>query len=453
MTPKEGAPGMTEKKAAQERPGEQQAAGTAESEPTRISRKELYEMVWSEPMLKVGARFSVSSSYMARVCTMLNVPRPERGYWAKRKVGKAPKKLALPPPRPGDLLEWTRGKALDAQPSRGRPEPLTVYQRRTRRERRELPDQHPILAGAKPLFQAGRLSWDAQYLKPSKRRLVDLVVSKSALDHALDFANELFLALEARGHRVMFSPAHESFRRAEVDQRENPKKGERLNDLWYPTRCTVVYVGTVAFGLTFIELTEHAEAEYRKGGYVRLKERARTSRSRHASDDAWTIMKEFPTGHLCLQAYSPYPRVRWLQQWRETPARTLPAQIPGIIRKLETATAEIAQLFEEGERQAELERQRWEARQEQWRREAEARRAKEALTASLNELKEIIDAWAEAKRIEQFLSTTERRLESLAREHRPQVGERLQRARELISSTDSLAAIEAWKTFEDRTGE
>jgi len=215
----------------------------------------------------------------------------------------------------------------------------------------------------------------------------------------------------------------------------------------------VVYVGTVAFGLTFIELTEHAEAEYRKGGYVRLKERARTSRSRYAFDDAWTIMKEFPTGRLHLQAYSPYPRVKWLQQWRESPARTLPAQIPGIIRKLETATAEIAQLFEEGERQAELEHQRWEAQKAQWRREAEVRRATEALKASRNELKEIIDAWAEAKRIEQFFSDTERRLESLAREHRPQIGERLQRARELISSTDSLAAIEAWKTPEERTGE
>jgi hypothetical protein len=50
-------------------------------------------MVWSEPMLRVAARFGVSSSHMARVCTLLNVPRPERGYWAKLAVGKAPKCL------------------------------------------------------------------------------------------------------------------------------------------------------------------------------------------------------------------------------------------------------------------------------------------------------------------------------------------------------------------------
>lgn len=63
-------------------------------------------MVWSEPMLRVAARFSVSSSYMARVCTLLNVTRPECGYWAKLAVGKAPKQPPLPEPRLGGPLEW-----------------------------------------------------------------------------------------------------------------------------------------------------------------------------------------------------------------------------------------------------------------------------------------------------------------------------------------------------------
>jgi hypothetical protein len=44
-----------------------------------ISREELYELVWSIPMTKVAEKFSVSGSYMARVCSVLNVPRPERG--------------------------------------------------------------------------------------------------------------------------------------------------------------------------------------------------------------------------------------------------------------------------------------------------------------------------------------------------------------------------------------
>jgi len=51
-----------------------------------LTREQLYTLVWAEPMIKVVARYGVSSSYMARVCTLLNVPRPERGYWAKLEV-------------------------------------------------------------------------------------------------------------------------------------------------------------------------------------------------------------------------------------------------------------------------------------------------------------------------------------------------------------------------------
>ena len=43
-----------------------------------ISREDLYELVWSMPMTKVAEKFSVSGSYMARVCSVLGVPRPER---------------------------------------------------------------------------------------------------------------------------------------------------------------------------------------------------------------------------------------------------------------------------------------------------------------------------------------------------------------------------------------
>ena len=62
-----------------------------------VSREGLYEFVWSVPMVKVAEKFYVSGSYMARVCSTLHVPRPERGYWAKlAAVGKAPEKPPLP---------------------------------------------------------------------------------------------------------------------------------------------------------------------------------------------------------------------------------------------------------------------------------------------------------------------------------------------------------------------
>ena len=76
----------------------------------------------------------------------------------------------------------------------------------------------------------------------------------------------------------------------------------------------------------------------------------------------------------------------------------------------------IARLVEEGERQADIERQRWQVQREQWRREEEARRAAKALKDSKEELLQVIDTWAEAKRHEAFFADAERRAQDLPEE-------------------------------------
>lgn len=143
-------------------------------------------------------------------------------------------------------------------------------------------------------------------------------------------------------------------------------------------------------------------------------------------------------------------QANWTQQWRETPSRDLSGRIPAIVRELEKATVEIARLVEEGERQAEIERQRWEAQREQWRREEEARRAAEALKDSKEELLQIIDAWAEAKRLEAFFADAERRAQDLPDEERERTIERLRGARVLIGSTDALERFDTWRAPEER---
>jgi hypothetical protein len=60
-----------------------------------ISRDERYKMVWSKPVTKIAERFGLSGSYMARICSIVKVPKPERGYWAKLAVGKAPGASAM----------------------------------------------------------------------------------------------------------------------------------------------------------------------------------------------------------------------------------------------------------------------------------------------------------------------------------------------------------------------
>lgn len=59
-----------------------------------LSREQLYEKVWSVPLLKLAAEFQISSVALAKRCRKLNIPVPPRGYWAKIEAGK---KVVRPP--------------------------------------------------------------------------------------------------------------------------------------------------------------------------------------------------------------------------------------------------------------------------------------------------------------------------------------------------------------------
>ena len=416
-----------------------------------MTREALYALVWSEPMLKVAARYDVSSSYMARVCTLLNVPRPERGYWAKLAAGKTPPMPPLPDAQPGDHLVWSRdGNYVKA--ARPLPRPPSGALKRRARPKTERPSQHPLVEGAKDHFDAGRLSRETGYLKPAKKILIDLAVTKTGLDKALAFANQLFSRLEGYGYRVIIAPSGECFHRAEFDVHEVPRKnrGYGYNNLWSPWRCTVVYVWTVAIGLTIIEMSEEVEVRYVGGKYIREQDYVPSKRGRHVDDYTWTTKKDFPTGRLCLQAYSPYPRATWAKRWQETKNRDLVTQIKTIVKELENAAVDIARLVEKGERQAELERQEWEAKQERWRREEEEHRAAEARKESRDELLQIINVWESANRIEQFFRDAERRAAGLSDDEQIRLLEKLKLARKMIGSADALDRFMAWRAPDER---
>ena len=413
-----------------------------------LTREYLYDLVWSEPMLKVAARFDASSSYMARVCALLYVPRPERGYWAKLAVGKAPQKPNLPEAPAGSNFSISlNGQNIKLIGSL--PKPPAKTRKRKVRLKVDRPTQHVLLDGVTELFESGRLSYEGEYLKPYKRSLVDLAVSMTGLDKAIAFANELFLTFEDRGHLVAFEAKGVHFRRANVEEREVPinNKGYFRNNLWTPQRCTVVKVGSVAIGLTIIEMSEEVEVRYVDGKYIREENYLPSKKGR---GHTWTTTKALPSGRLRLQAYSPYARAEWTHRWEETKKRDLSSQIKSIVRDLEHSAADIARLAEEGERRAEIERQRWEKECEQRRQEEAKRRAIRAHQESREEVLEIIEAWSKANHFEQFFRDAELRAATLEPEKSSRLLERLKFAREMVGSIDALEHFLAWKAPDER---
>lgn len=54
----------------------------------KVSRSELYEAVWSEPMTKLAGKYGVSDVALGKICRKHNIPLPGPGYWAKVAAGK-----------------------------------------------------------------------------------------------------------------------------------------------------------------------------------------------------------------------------------------------------------------------------------------------------------------------------------------------------------------------------
>jgi hypothetical protein len=429
---------------------------TTASDEKSLSRQRLYELVWAEPMIKIAARYGVSSSYLARVCTRLRVPRPARGYWAKLAVGIQSKLPSLPEARPGDELAWNREGYPAAAPVLPRPpaakgNPVLLEPSKPLRKRLT---QHNLINGVKQLFETARVSSyaDPKYLKPAKKLLVDLCVTKTGLDYALKFANQLFLELEAQGHRVVIAPHGEMLRRESVEERENPPKrehGYHHRDQWSPFRCTVVYVGTVAIGLTIIEMSEAVQVRHVNGEYIRESEYV-APKHRYGIDRTWTTTKNLATGRLCLQAYSPYHGAERVWQWKESEVEKLIDRTPVIVEELGRAAEEISRLVAEAKRRAEAQEREWQIAQQKRLKEEADRRVAAALKDSKEELLQFIARWVEARNLERFFAEVESDIAKLGPDSREQLMERLEAARELLDAGSALEQLKLWKTPKER---
>ena len=67
----------------------------------RLSRKELYELVWSEPMKILAPRFGISDVALKKACTRAEIPTPGLGHWAKKAARKGTSQVVLAERPPG----------------------------------------------------------------------------------------------------------------------------------------------------------------------------------------------------------------------------------------------------------------------------------------------------------------------------------------------------------------
>ena len=411
-------------------------------------RETLYKLVWREPAERIAAQYGISTTLLAKRCTEMRIPRPLAGYWKALAKGTAPAVPALPDLKKGKVDKASRKVSLAVPPPTKVPSKVAVPAPRKRSRRAG--SGYALIDDLKTYLPVSSVTKDGYY-KPTKKKLLDLNVSETGFNSAIDFLSRFFSALGKQGYWVRLAEGNEGFHCQGIDIKEDPKEGGlRYDSLWRPCSASIICVGDMLFAFSLAEMTEYVPAKEVNGRYIRDETMIRWMRGKYDKPFRYVIKHALPTGRFFLQLYSPYSSTNWQAEFRQTKQCGLISQIPKIISAMCDAVPLIKKQQEEARIKAEERRIQWELDEKRYREKERVRREKEAYNASLAELEAIMVQWAEDKRIEQFFREAELDAVDFDEQQRLKIMERLQLARQFLSVDKAAERLMKWRIPEER---
>jgi len=70
-----------------------------------LTRKELYNLVWSKPLTQLAKDFGLSDNGLRKICKKYDIPLPKMGHWQKIQYAKNVEQEKL-----GHFDKWTNAK-------------------------------------------------------------------------------------------------------------------------------------------------------------------------------------------------------------------------------------------------------------------------------------------------------------------------------------------------------
>ncbi len=80
----------------------------------KLSRTELYRLVWSQPMTTIAKHYGVPDLQIAQACDSYDIARPPAGYWQQLAHGKKVQKVDL------SIINFSADDIVIIEPSRRR---------------------------------------------------------------------------------------------------------------------------------------------------------------------------------------------------------------------------------------------------------------------------------------------------------------------------------------------
>jgi len=346
-------------------------------------------------------------------------------------MGKEHPKEALPTPKAGDPTIWIRSmtssRPTEVMPLPPEPHPEIPPHRRSR-------PLHGLLLDTKELLAKAKTPYSSIFLSPRHHKLLDLVTSQEHLEDSIALAQKLYSRLEDYGYRILLANADNSFitPSIETDEILGKKKEEYYRELpWRPRVNTVAYLGTVAIGVTIVEMTEVVTT---KDNYF----------------FSYTSTKKVASRRYRLYAYSPYCHTDLVKIWQDTKESKLTQRLDDIINEMEAMACQIPALIIEGENRAAEAQAKFEAEQREYQRKRTSEARQKAEAESRDDLEKLIAAWAKVKNLQEFIDEITCALEKEAPETRDELSSRLAVAKDLLGTKSVTELIRSWKTPEER---
>ena len=198
-------PGLTEQMPDEPEPATADFGITKDRCGFTITRSQLYDLVWKEPMVKAAQRFQVSDVAVAKACRKYKIPVPWRGYWARLAAGQTLRRTRLSPGQ-------EKGTQITFTPL-PKPEPVTEVQAtQTLLLEDESKHLHPVVRKTKLAFQKKSLDQQGRYWPATE--FLDVRVTSGQVDRAMRILSTLLKAAEARGHQIILGKPSSSDREA-----------------------------------------------------------------------------------------------------------------------------------------------------------------------------------------------------------------------------------------------
>jgi hypothetical protein len=164
----------------------------------KVHREMLYREVWEEPMSKLAVRYNVSDVALAKVCRKLQVPIPQRGYWARIQYGQQITRPKLPRLPDGAQEEATISPVL--------PRSRTVPDAVVKQREFEADPGHRISSDPNrelhPLVRKTRAILNGRSLQSDKELSLAVHVGNSSQNRAFSLLSTMLYAFEERGFKV-----------------------------------------------------------------------------------------------------------------------------------------------------------------------------------------------------------------------------------------------------------